>query len=44
MLDDLSTGRRENLDGALSAGAELVELDIRDAEAVRDLLERSSPR
>ncbi len=43
VLDDLSTGRRENLDGALSAGAELVELDIRDAEAVGDLLERSSP-
>ena len=31
VVDDLSTGRRENLDGALAAGAELVELDIRDA-------------
>ena len=30
VVDDLSTGRRENLDGALAAGAELVELDIRD--------------
>jgi UDP-glucose 4-epimerase len=34
ILDDLSTGRRENLDGALGAGATLVELDIRDAAAV----------
>ena len=34
MLDNLSTGRRENLDGALANGAELVELDIRDADAV----------
>ncbi len=31
VVDDLSTGRRENLDGALAAGAELIELDIRDA-------------
>ncbi len=43
VLDDLSTGRRENLDGALGAGAELVELDIRDAEAVADLVGRVSP-
>ena len=34
VLDDLSTGRRENLDGALEAGAELVEQDVRDAAAV----------
>jgi UDP-glucose 4-epimerase len=31
VIDDLSTGRRENLKGALAAGAELVELDIREA-------------
>jgi UDP-glucose 4-epimerase len=31
VVDDLSTGRRENLDAALAAGAELVELDIREA-------------
>ena len=37
VVDDLSTGRRENLDGALAAGAELVELDIRDAAAVAAL-------
>jgi UDP-glucose 4-epimerase len=34
VVDDLSTGRRENLDGALAAGAELVELDIREADAL----------
>lgn len=31
VVDDLSTGRRVNLDGAMAAGAELVELDIREA-------------
>jgi UDP-glucose 4-epimerase len=30
-VDDLSTGRRQNLDSALAAGAELLELDIREA-------------
>jgi UDP-glucose 4-epimerase len=44
VLDDLSTGRRENLEPALAAGAELVELDIRDAEAVIRVLERLRPR
>jgi UDP-glucose 4-epimerase len=34
VVDDLSTGRRENLGGALAAGAELVELDIREADAL----------
>jgi UDP-glucose 4-epimerase len=37
VIDDISTGRRENLDAALAAGAELVELDIREAEALRAL-------
>jgi UDP-glucose 4-epimerase len=41
VVDNLSTGRRVNLDGALEAGAELAELDIRDAEALSALaLER----
>jgi UDP-glucose 4-epimerase len=44
VLDDLSTGRRENLEPALAAGAELVELDIRDAEAVIGVLEQLRPR
>jgi UDP-glucose 4-epimerase len=37
VVDDLSTGRRENLDSALANGAELVEADIRDAEAMAEL-------
>jgi UDP-glucose 4-epimerase len=37
VVDDLSTGRRQNLDAALAAGAELVELDIRDAAALAEL-------
>ena len=43
VLDDLSTGRRENLTDALANGAELVEGDIRDAEALIDLAERIVP-
>ncbi|HYI99694.1 MAG TPA: NAD-dependent epimerase/dehydratase family protein [Thermoleophilaceae bacterium] len=43
VLDDLSTGRRENLDGALANGAELVELDVRDQAAVVELAERVKP-
>ena len=43
VLDDLSTGRRANLDGALAAGAELVELDVRDAAAVRALAAERHP-
>jgi UDP-glucose 4-epimerase len=34
VVDDLSTGRRENLDAAPAAGARLVELDIRDGAAL----------
>jgi UDP-glucose 4-epimerase len=37
VVDDLSTGRRENLHGALAAGAELAELDIREAAALAEL-------
>ena len=43
VLDDLSTGRRENLEPALGRGAELVEADIRDAQAVIDLFARVKP-
>src|SRR5215210_195942 len=43
ILDDLSTGRRENVEGALAGGAELAELDIRDTHAVADLVERVKP-
>jgi UDP-glucose 4-epimerase len=43
VVDDLSTGRRGNLDGALAAGAELAELDIRDGEALAKLAAEKGP-
>jgi UDP-glucose 4-epimerase len=43
VVDDLSTGRRGNLDAALAAGAELAELDIRDKEALIALAESKQP-
>lgn len=43
VVDDLSTGRRENLDGALAAGARLVEADIRDRAAVESAAGEHKP-
>jgi UDP-glucose 4-epimerase len=43
VVDDLSTGRRSNLDGALAAGAALAELDIRDAAALAQLAAERRP-
>jgi UDP-glucose 4-epimerase len=43
VVDDLSTGRRVNLEGALEAGAELAELDIRDAAALAALAGERRP-
>jgi UDP-glucose 4-epimerase len=43
VLDDLSTGRRQNLDGALAAGAKLVEADIRDLDAVEGAARDTEP-
>ena len=43
VLDDLSTGKRENLHPAIAAGAELIEADVRDASAVRDVVDRAEP-
>jgi UDP-glucose 4-epimerase len=43
VVDDISTGRRANLDGALAAGAELVELDIRDTATLTDLAAARKP-
>jgi UDP-glucose 4-epimerase len=43
VVDDLSTGRRGNLDGALAAGAELAELDIREAAALAELAAEKQP-
>ncbi|HET9093990.1 MAG TPA: GDP-mannose 4,6-dehydratase [Solirubrobacteraceae bacterium] len=44
VIDDLSTGRRENLAGALAAGAQLRELDVRDANAVSDVVAEIRPQ
>jgi UDP-glucose 4-epimerase len=43
VLDDLSTGRRENLTAALERGAELVEGDVTDAATVSDLVDGRRP-
>jgi UDP-glucose 4-epimerase len=43
VVDDISTGKRENLDDAIASGAELVEADIRDAEAMREIAGRAQP-
>ncbi len=43
VIDDLSTGKRENLEDALAGGATLEEIDIRDAEAVSDAVGRAKP-
>lgn len=43
VLDDLSTGRRENLDGALAAGAALAEADVRDRAAVQHIAAEARP-
>ena len=43
VLDDLSSGKRENLDGALSAGAELTELDVSDSAALGPAVEGFGP-
>ena len=42
-FDDLSTGRRENLAGALERGAILVEGDLRDPEDVSSALAEHAP-
>jgi UDP-glucose 4-epimerase len=43
VLDDISTGKRENLHPAMAAGAELIEADVRDPSAVRDVVDRAEP-
>ena len=43
VLDDVSTGRRENLAGALERGARLIECDIRDAERMISLVGEAEP-
>jgi UDP-glucose 4-epimerase len=43
VVDDLSTGRASNLDGALAAGAVLHEGDIRDGERLAALVADAAP-
>jgi len=43
IIDNISTGRRENLEQALANGAELIELDVRDATAVAAAVEHVGP-
>jgi len=43
VLDDISTGKRENLEQALAKGAALELVDIRDAGAVSLLVSRTKP-
>jgi UDP-glucose 4-epimerase len=43
VVDDLSTGKRENLTGALARGADLHELDIRDAARLREVVAAGRP-
>ncbi len=43
VLDDLSTGRRENLTGALEAGAKLIEADVSDDTSVAGTIESRPP-
>jgi UDP-glucose 4-epimerase len=43
VVDDLSTGRASNLDGALAAGAVLREGDIRDGERLAALVADAAP-
>jgi UDP-glucose 4-epimerase len=42
-LDDLSTGKRGNLEQAIANGATIAEVDIREAEAVTDVIARLKP-
>jgi UDP-glucose 4-epimerase len=44
VVDDLSTGKRENLTDGPGSAAELVEADIRDSRAMRDLVDRVRPQ
>ena len=43
VLDDLSTGKASNLEGALAAGAVLHEADLRDGERLAELVAAAAP-
>jgi UDP-glucose 4-epimerase len=44
VIDDFSSGKRENLADALEAGAQVAELDIAEGEAVRAAIEGFRPQ
>ncbi|HEV7847420.1 MAG TPA: NAD-dependent epimerase/dehydratase family protein [Thermoleophilaceae bacterium] len=43
VVDDLSTGKRANLEHALANGARLEEVDIRETESLSDVVGRTKP-
>jgi UDP-glucose 4-epimerase len=43
VIDDLSTGKEANLAPAIAQGAELKVLDIRDGEAIAEIVEEAAP-
>jgi len=43
VVDDLSTGRRENLDDALGRGARLHDVDIRERAALLEVMQAARP-
>src|SRR4051794_28288381 len=43
IVDNLSTGKRENIERALAAGAKLVEADMRDGDAMKDVAAQAQP-
>jgi UDP-glucose 4-epimerase len=43
VIDDLSSGKRSNLDGAVAAGAALQVVDIREPEQVESAFEQAQP-
>ena len=43
VVDDLSTGKRPNLEGALGRGASLAEVDVRDGDAIAEVFESVRP-
>jgi len=43
VIDDLSTGKRENLAGALDCGAQLVVADVRDGDRIDEIFAAAAP-
>ena len=44
VLDDFSSGKRENLADALESGAEVIELDVADTQAIFDAIGAYKPK